>query len=191
VLAEVASNWQIVAIAFGVPAFLLSVLLVVGSSRRFAALWAAAALVFGVVAGFGLYDSFVRPIPRAAAAGRGPAQPTLPPVVAPAGGGSSCAPSGMTLSITARNLQFSTKCLAAPANTPVNLAFDNADAGVQHNVHIFSADPAKDPGAKSLFMGTLVGGPKTETYHVPALPPGTYFFHCDVHATMFGTYQVP
>ena len=88
-----------------------------------------------------------------------------------------------------QNITYSTKCLAAPAGTAFTIAFDNKDAGTPHNIHIFSADPLKNPNAKSFFSGDLVTGPDTATYQVSAIPKGTYFFHCDVHPTqMFGTF---
>ena len=56
-------------------------------------------------------------------------------------------------------------------------------AGVAHNVHVYSEDPAANPSAKSLFTGTIVTGPTTTTYSLAALPAGSYYFHCDVHPT--------
>ena len=45
--------------------------------------------------------------------------------------------------------------------------------------------------SQALFTGALVTGPKTATYKVDALEPGTYFFRCDVHpTTMTGTFIV-
>jgi len=194
VLAAVASNWEIVAIAGGLPAFVLSLLLIAGSSRRLVALWAATTLVFGAVAGFGIYYAFLRPIPKASAsATTGATAPSSGPTTSsPPASAASCAPSGTTISLKAANLAFDTKCLAAPANTPVVIDFDNVDPNVAHNVHIFSANPASDPSARTLFLGGLITGPATTTYHVPGLPPGAYYFHCDVHpTTMVGTYDVP
>ena len=195
-LAAVASNWEIVAIAGGIPAFVLSLLLVAGGSRRLVALWAATALAFGAVGGVGIYYAFVRPIPKASAsASPRPAQSTAPsggPTTPSPASGASCAPSGTTISLKAANLAFDAKCLAAPANTPVVIDFDNVDPNVAHNVHIFSANPASDPSARTLFMGGLITGPATTAYHVPGLPAGTYYFHCDVHpTTMVGTFDVP
>lgn len=80
---------------------------------------------------------------------------------------------------------FSTKQLAFTANVPTNLVFDNQDPSVPHNVVIFDG---KDDKAPVLFTGQLVTGPASATYAVPALKPGTYFFHCQVHpTTMTGT----
>jgi len=99
----------------------------------------------------------------------------------------ACSPDGTDLSISAHNVLFSTDCLAAPADTPFTIAFDNQDAGVPHNIAIYTDDSA----TKALFTGELVTGPKKMTYSVKALPSGTYFFRCDVHpTTMTGSFIV-
>ena len=100
---------------------------------------------------------------------------------------SSCAPSGTSLSVTADNIHFSAGCLAAPTGQPFTITFDNKDSGVPHNVAIYSDSSA----SKVLFRGQIVTGATTTTYHVPALPAGTYYFRCDVHPTaMHGTFIV-
>jgi plastocyanin len=99
----------------------------------------------------------------------------------------SCSPNGANLSITAQSIHFSSTCLAAPAGKPFTIAFANKDSGVPHNIAIYSSPAA----TKALFRGQLVTGPKSVTYHVPALPAGTYYFRCDVHPTaMHGTFVV-
>lgn len=99
----------------------------------------------------------------------------------------TCSPSGTSLQISAQNIKFSTNCLAAPAGKPFTIAFDNKDSGVPHNIEIFTNSSA----TKSLYKGSIVTGPKTVTYSVPALTAGTYYFRCDIHPTqMFGTFVV-
>jgi len=117
---------------------------------------------------------------------------TMPSMPMPTGTSSSaspaaCEPNGTKLSIAAVNVMFDTDCLAAPADTPFTIAFDNQDAGVPHNISIYTDDTA----TKALFTGEMVNGPKTVTYSVKGLPAGTYFFRCDVHpTTMTGTFIV-
>ncbi|MGZ8639917.1 MAG: cupredoxin domain-containing protein [Actinomycetota bacterium] len=85
---------------------------------------------------------------------------------------------------------FQPTTLSVVANEPIELDFSNQDPGIQHNVVIFDVDPARSPDAQPLFSGSLVAGPTETPYKVPALPPGTFFFHCVVHpTTMVGTIQ--
>jgi cytochrome c oxidase subunit II len=90
--------------------------------------------------------------------------------------------------ITAKGVAFDKECLAEPADKPFSLTFDNQDSGVQHNVAIFKG---KDANAPVAFRGALFAGPASQKYQVPALPPGRYYFHCDVHPdSMTGTLVV-
>ncbi len=119
-------------------------------------------------------------------AGGSPA-PSATPSASPSATTAACTPSGTTLHITAMNATFDVACLAAPAGSPFKIVFDNMDPAVIHNISIYTDSSA----SQSLFTGELVTGPKTVTYKVDALQPGTYFFRCDVHpTTMFGTFIV-
>ncbi|HEX7163772.1 MAG TPA: cupredoxin domain-containing protein [Trebonia sp.] len=107
------------------------------------------------------------------------------------GGGSqpaaSCAPSGTSLQVSAMNVKFDKSCLAAPAGQAFTITFNNQDAGVPHDVAIYTNSSA----TTTLFKGAVVTGPTTTTYHVPALKAGTYYFRCDIHPTqMTGTFVV-
>jgi plastocyanin len=85
---------------------------------------------------------------------------------------------------------FEPTTLSVAANEPIELDFSNQDPGIQHNVVIFSEDPADNPDAQELFSGDLVTGPSETPYPVPPLTPGSFFFHCAVHpGTMFGTIE--
>ena len=104
-----------------------------------------------------------------------------------AGGATTCEPRGTKLALTASGSAFDTGCLAAAAGTAFTIAFTNKDAGVPHNVSIYSDGSA----TKTYFQGDLLTGPDSIVYHVPALPAGTYVFRCDVHpTTMVGTFVV-
>ena len=85
------------------------------------------------------------------------------------------------LTITARDLQFSTSSLAAPADDPFQIAFDNEESA-PHNVAIY-----RDAAAtQQVFVPEPFSGPATVIYDVPALPAGTYFCRCDLHPQMAG-----
>jgi plastocyanin len=76
---------------------------------------------------------------------------------------------------------FTVSSLTVPADEPFELAFENADPGVEHNVAITS------PAGDAVFVGKLVRGPRTVTYEIPALAPGAYAFTCSIHPQMQGT----
>lgn len=99
--------------------------------------------------------------------------------------GASCAPTGTQLSISASDISFNKGCLAAPADQPFTIAFDNKE-GLPHDVTIDNPQ-----GGDPLFKGEIFTGPKSETYQVKGLPAGTYHFKCSVHPTqMQGTLLV-
>jgi plastocyanin len=88
--------------------------------------------------------------------------------------------------VSAKNSQFDAKTLRAPASEAFRIVFHNDDPGIPHNVAIYMDSSAK----QALFVGTIFNGPKIMDYPVPALPAGTYFFRCDVHPNMTGTFEV-
>jgi plastocyanin len=96
------------------------------------------------------------------------------------------APSGgqeLTTTVVAQNIAFDTQTIVLPANTKHTITFDNRDAGVQHNIAIYTDSSL----SKQLFSGELITGPATATYTIPPLPPGRYYFLCVVHPMMNGT----
>ncbi len=101
---------------------------------------------------------------------------------------SACEPSGTSLTITASGRKFDKDCLAAPADQNFTIAYDNKDAGTNHNIVVLRSHT--DTG-QPLFRAPLIQGPKTETLNVNGLPAGTYAFHCEVHpSAMSGSFVV-
>jgi plastocyanin len=90
------------------------------------------------------------------------------------------------LTIAAQNIKFDTACMQTAANQPFKIDFDNKDAGTPHNVAIYDNSSL----AQNLFRGAIVTGVSKVTYSVNPLPAGTYYFHCDVHPGMNGTFKV-
>jgi plastocyanin len=105
---------------------------------------------------------------------------TLEAVEGGGGGGGG----GPTTAIAAQNLKFDTGTIRLAADAPTTITFDNKDAGLEHNLAIYTDDTATD----ALFTGDGVVGPDSIPYDIPGLKPGTYFFRCDFHPpTMNGT----
>ena len=112
----------------------------------------------------------------------------LPPRSAAGGGesGGSPAPSGGPggpgspggLALTAEGIKFNVSTLAAPADKPFTITFDNKDVGTPHDVDITDGSGAK------LFEGEVFSGPAVKTYDVPALKAGTYKFLCSIHPAL-------
>lgn len=99
---------------------------------------------------------------------------------------STCTPSGTALAVTARDIRFDKDCLAAPASQSFTLTVDNRDT-LPHNIAVLESHTATDV----LFRIEIFVGPGTTSKDVPALRPGTYAFHCEVHpARMSGTFIV-
>jgi plastocyanin len=119
----------------------------------------------------------------AAAACGGSSAPTAAPSVAP-----SVAPSGQpgvsagssAVSISAKDIKFSTGELDVAANSALTISFDNPDSA-PHNIVILAADGSK------VFGGDVIDGGKSIVYQVPALAAGTYTFKCEIHPNMTGS----
>jgi plastocyanin len=133
-------------------------------------LWAGVILVAGaLVLNLGILP------PKGSSAG-GPGGSGQPPASGGPGPSGSGGPGGgASITIAAEGLKFSAAELKAPADKPFKIAFDNEDAGIQHDIAILDSKGAL------LFNGADVTGPKTEAYDVKPLPAGTYKFICTFH----------
>ena len=101
------------------------------------------------------------------------------------GPGGPGGPGGGGVTVVAQNVAFDTATIKLEP-VPTTITFENRDAGVQHNIAIYSDSTLAD----ELFNGELVTGPATAEYAIPALPPGEHYFQCNVHPTMNGTVVV-
>jgi plastocyanin len=113
----------------------------------------------------------------------GEMQAAAAPGGGPGGGGGE---PGGGVTVKAQNLAFDTSEIDLPVDAPTTITFDNADAGVPHNIAIYNDSSLSE----NLFTGEIVTGPATAEYHVPALDAGEYYFHCDVHPNMSGSVVV-
>jgi plastocyanin len=119
-----------------------------------------------------------------------------PPVVIPSaqpptsGGPPPCEPDGTELQISAQGLEFDTDCLAAPAGEAFTLAFDNQAAGIPHNVAVYTDSAATQLLGGATGPGDFITGPATVTYDFDPLDAGQFYFRCDIHPTMQGTFVV-
>jgi heme/copper-type cytochrome/quinol oxidase subunit 2 len=106
------------------------------------------------------------------------------PVPSGAVPGESLPPAGDVIKEAALNVAYVNGELAAPADVPFKIEFDNQDAGIPHNIEI------KDATGATVFKGDIITGPAKITYEVQPLKAGTYPFVCTVHPNMTGSLKV-
>ena len=92
----------------------------------------------------------------------------------------------MTTTVVAEAIAFDTATITLAADVENVVTFDNRDAGIQHNIAIYTDSSMTE----ELFFGELVTGPVTVEYAIPPLPAGEYYFVCIVHPNMNGTVVV-
>jgi plastocyanin len=111
---------------------------------------------------------------------------------ADAGGGedgSGGVPGGpVAVRVVAKELKFDKRSLAASPGASVTITLDNQDAGVIHNLAVYTNNRA----TQSIVVGPLAAGPIVEDIKFTApSAPGNYFYRCDAHPdTMTGTFSV-
>jgi plastocyanin len=93
----------------------------------------------------------------------------------------ACHSSGTELEIEAEGVEFSTDCLAAPADTPFTIEFHNVTEGVLHNVAIVTTGSGP---VETFFEGETFAGEATMTYEVDPIAAGIYKFKCLVHPVL-------
>lgn len=90
-----------------------------------------------------------------------------------------------TLGVVAENIAFDKTSLEAAAGVVVAIEFENKDP-VDHNLALYADEQMRNP----IFQGKIIGrGSITYTFTTPS-QSGTYYFFCDVHPNMKGTFRV-
>lgn len=108
--------------------------------------------------------------------------PAAAPTPTPAATGPAVA-----LNLTAQGFQFQQRTLTAIAGSSVTLTFTNNDSGTPHNFALYT-----NSGGTPVFVGQTIAGVGNITYKFTApANAGTYFFRCDVHPSMTGSFVVP
>ncbi len=92
----------------------------------------------------------------------------------------------VAITLAAEGMAFDRKEITVPAGSPVEMTFENRDAGIPHNFALYTDASA----ATKIFSGEVITGPKTVKYTFTApAEKGRFFFRCDVHPTMMtGTF---
>jgi predicted lipoprotein with Yx(FWY)xxD motif/plastocyanin len=93
--------------------------------------------------------------------------------------------SGQTINLVAKNFAFDKSTITVSAGAQVTISFDNQDSA-PHNFALYTNSAATDV----IFKGTIITATQTAyTFQAPAAP-GSYYFRCDVHPNMNGTFLV-
>jgi len=99
----------------------------------------------------------------------------------------TCPSTGTRVSVTAKDISWSTNCISVSANQPVSLTVANEDSGIDHNFAVYDSPNL----GKEFFQTGRFAGVATRSFTIGALPPGKYYFQCDVHGpAMSGTFIV-
>jgi plastocyanin len=118
-----------------------------------------------------------------AACSNGSEESAAPETSAPAtnGGGSGAS---ADLTITAADMVFDTDTLTAPAGEEIVVTFTNNDA-VPHNFSVYTEE-----GGEAIATGDIINEGETDEVELGTLEPGTYYFVCDLHPEMNGSFVV-
>jgi cytochrome c oxidase subunit 2 len=98
--------------------------------------------------------------------------------------GGTCEPTALPITLVARQISWDSTCLAVAAGKPFAITIKNEDDGIAHNFAIWDSPKTK----QQLYVTPDFTGPVTQTFTVPALKPGKYYFQCNIHGpAMAGT----
>jgi plastocyanin len=89
------------------------------------------------------------------------------------------------IDLIAVGTKFNKSSLEAAADKPVSIRFNNQDPAL-HNFALYTNRQA----TTKVFVGDLLQGPATTVYNFTAPKAGSYYFRCDVHPEMNGSFIV-
>jgi cytochrome c oxidase subunit II len=99
----------------------------------------------------------------------------------------NCPTTTGNLTVTAKNISWNTNCIAVPGGSKIPLTVVNEDSGINHNFAVWDSPLQKT----QYFQTGKFPGVATQSFSISALPPGKYYFQCDVHGpAMSGVYIV-
>ncbi len=161
-----------------------------GALRNMGCAYLVVAVLSGAACGRG-----VQPVAKGSAATPPATSAPLPVAGSPAPyTPATCEPSSAELMIVAKADKFSLDCIGGYAGTPTTIVLVNKDSS-SHNLAIYEDAnigvlmPAGDD-YPALFRGDLVAGGTGNAMRFPPLESGAYYFRCDVHPLMNGTFLV-
>lgn len=92
---------------------------------------------------------------------------------------------GEPVHVVAREVKFDKDEIVVPAEEHVRIEFVNEDVDVFHNVAVYESEA---PDAAPIFNGEGFPGEDERVYEFETPEPGTYFFVCDFHPNMKGSF---
>jgi cytochrome c oxidase subunit II len=82
-----------------------------------------------------------------------------------------------SVSVTAKNIAWNTNCISIGDQEGITLTVANLDQYIDHNFAIYDSPLRK----QRFFQTGQFAGVQTRSFQLPILPPGRYYFQCDVH----------
>lgn len=99
----------------------------------------------------------------------------------------TCPSHGNAFTIVAKDIAWNTNCIAVNAGQQLSITVSNQDAGIDHNFAIYDSPSL----GHQFFQAGRFPGVASRSFSTSALPPGKYYFQCDVHGpAMSGTFIV-
>ena len=105
------------------------------------------------------------------------------PTLAPTPTFGNVPPDATVIQLIASGTKFDKTSIQAAADKPVSMRLENRDPAL-HNFALYTNRQA----TTRIFVGELIQGPATTVYSFTAPKAGTYFFRCDVHPEMSGSF---